>query len=464
LGTDQGRVHILHPLGSEIRLLSSHKDRINSISINAAGTHVASASGDGTVVIVDLWESQKETFAFGNPVNSIAIHPDYPQKDGKYFATCVTNQNLYINTTNYFGHRKKKVVGGEPPVFNCSWAERSSLLAFASTTGVRVFDQENDQPIAFIPRPKGCSDDRKYQCCLCWKSPSILLIGWGDHIQIVEMNLGGSRGATGLMEKFSSSSGSDNSVRVLRSLGRFRLKGFYIAGIAPLNDTIIVLAIPNTPNGETHAPSVSVDDDDSKVISNSQTFEFDGDHPELLIVSSDGDIISSDALPIVGYERLAPKDFSLVYYGPGSSRFQALSAEIVDTDFMYFIISPKDVVIAKVRDVDDHITFFMQKGQYKNALEEAQKFERDLRIHSVRHIQEAFLNHLIAKGSYDEAAAICPNLLQGDPDLWQSWIAAFSEKGQTKALAPYIPTENPRLSYFTYGIVLRDFLVSDHVR
>jgi hypothetical protein len=265
------------------------------------------------------------------------------------------------------------------------------------------------------------------------------------------------------MEKLSSNT-SDSSSRVLRSLGKFRLKGFDIAGIAPLNDTILVLAIPvSTALTQVKETSVSVDDD-SKVISGAQNFEFDeGGHPELLIVSSDGEMISSDALPIIGFEALSPKDYSLVYYGPGSSSFLPMTAEVVDTDFMYFIVSPKDIVVAKVRDVDDHISFFLQKGQYKNALVEAEKFERDLRVHTVRHIEEAYLNHLIAEERFDDAAALCPKLLQDDVELWQSWIAAFSEKGQTKALAPYIPTEKPRLSFFSYGIVLRDFLVSDHV-
>eukprot|EP00475_Leptophrys_vorax_P014855 TRINITY_DN21116_c0_g3_i1.p1 TRINITY_DN21116_c0_g3~~TRINITY_DN21116_c0_g3_i1.p1 ORF type:complete len:697 (-),score=196.17 TRINITY_DN21116_c0_g3_i1:23-2077(-) len=277
------------------------------------------------------------------------------------------------------------------------------------------------------------------------------------------MNIAGNKGPSGFMEKFASSNSVDNSIKILRSLGRFRLKGFHIAGVAPLNDTILVLAIPNPPSGDPKDASVSVDEEEAKMVNNAQNIDIDDwEHPELLIVSMEGDIISSDALPIVGFEKLAPKEFSFVYYGPGSSSFQSLTNEVMDTDFMYFVISPKDVVVAKVRDVDDHIEFYLQKSQFKNALAEAQKFERDLRTHTVRNIQEAYLQHLISTQKFAEAAAICPSLLQGDPDLWHEYIVAFSEKGQIQALAPYIPTENPKLSFYTYGVVLRDYLISDH--
>jgi hypothetical protein len=39
---------------------------------------------------------------------------------------------------------------------------------------------------------------------------------------------------------------------------------------------------------------------------------------------------------------------------------------------LFYIVSPKDIVVARPRDVDDHITWLLQHDKYQPALEAAQ--------------------------------------------------------------------------------------------
>jgi hypothetical protein len=67
--------------------------------------------------------------------------------------------------------------------------------------------------------------------------------------------------------------------------------------------------------------------------------------PELRIVSRTNEEVSSDALTILGFER----------YQPGDYRLDHMAAES-----LFYVVSPKDVVVAKPRDTDDHIAWLLQ--------------------------------------------------------------------------------------------------------
>jgi hypothetical protein len=74
---------------------------------------------------------------------------------------------------------------------------------------------------------------------------------------------------------------------------------------------------------------------------------------------------------------------------------------------------------------------------------------------------EENLNYLFQQGEYEKAAGLCPQLLQGDKELWKRWVLEFYEHRQIHALVEFIPTDNPRLSQATYDFVLRHFVEYD---
>lgn len=462
LGTKKGRVHVLDVNGDEVRILKAHMERVNAVDINRENSHVASCSEDGIAVVFDLWEDQKEVFKFGSNENSavkvISLHSKYPEKDGKVFASVTKAQNLVINSMSYIGHKKFKVPGGELSVSQCLWAPNSNLLAFATRSGVKVFDYEAQIPVTMVPKPKRVADSTLHPCCLSWKSNTRLMIGWSDVVQIIDISPNTSyfNDPTNKISAMSRTSDLDSNqssmssskisksaggLYLLRSSAKFRLEGYVIAGIAPYNEYMAILAIPKS---NSSSESSDIKEDETSISS----------HPEFLIVSDDGEIISCDALPIVGYENLDVNSYKLAAY---------TGDELTsDSDFHYFIVTPKDIVVAKVRTIDDHIEFLLEKGDFKGAYEEATHHQIELRRFQVLEIAEKYLRHLLKERNFTEAASLCPRLFGDNVKLWETWILVFAKEKQCKALAPYVPTGNPRLSDLSYGIILKDFLLTDH--
>jgi hypothetical protein len=64
--------------------------------------------------------------------------------------------------------------------------------------------------------------------------------------------------------------------------------------------------------------------------------------PELRIATMKNDEVCSDALSIRGFEAYRANDYHL---------------EFLPTDNHFYIVSPKDIVVAKPCDLDDHITW-----------------------------------------------------------------------------------------------------------
>ncbi len=91
-------------------------------------------------------------------------------------------------------------------------------------------------------------------------------------------------------------------------------------------------------------------------------------------------------------------------------------------------------------------------------------------------VAQRYLEHLLAEGRFQEAAALCPRLLkarsvknlsllqgssmmlqvrwiemltmrasQGDATAWERWVYLFAQLRQLPVLATHLPTANPRL-------------------
>eukprot|EP00126_Sphaerothecum_destruens_P004711 Sdes_comp18346_c0_seq1m8092 len=111
--------------------------------------------------------------------------------------------------------------------------------------------------------------------------------------------------------------------------------------------------------------------------------------------------------------------------------------------------------------MDDHISFLLQRGNYKDALCEAEKVERELKTHSLLDIGQTYISYLMDSHQYDIAAKVCAGVLKTDAKLWESWIFTFAKLKQLQCIASYIPTKSPLLSSTCYEMVLDHFLRSD---
>ena len=148
--------------------------------------------------------------------------------------------------------------------------------------------------------------------------------------------------------------------------------------------------------------------------------------PDIRVVTYQNTPVSSDALDINGYELCRPRDYNLVYL-PGLD------------EPLFYIVSPKDIILARPRSLDDHITWLMTLGRYKEALDTATVGQHQLTTLTVTDIGHKFLLHLIEVRDFAACAALCPRVLGNDVEQWVAWVARFVSFHQARALAPYIP-------------------------
>ncbi|KAE8726615.1 hypothetical protein F3Y22_tig00006570pilonHSYRG00033 [Hibiscus syriacus] len=89
--------------------------------------------------------------------------------------------------------------------------------------------------------------------------------------------------------------------------------------------------------------------------------------PEVRIVSWNNDELATDSLPVHGFEHYKAMDYSLAH-APFSGSSYAGGQWAAGEEPIYYIVSPKDVVIAKPRDAEDHIIWLLQHGCHEKAL------------------------------------------------------------------------------------------------
>ena len=170
--------------------------------------------------------------------------------------------------------------------------------------------------------------------------------------------------------------------------------------------------------------------------------------PELRIASMRNDEICSDALSIRGFEAYRANDYHLEY---------------LPLENHFYIVSPKDIVVAKPCDLDDHITWLHSRGRFEEAMQAAEGKEFELRSHDMLSIRQKYLADLVESGDFQNAASNCPAILGTDVTLWEKWICTFARIKQLKAISHFIPVDNPRLGRNVYDMVLNEFLQDDYL-
>ncbi|KAG9341613.1 hypothetical protein JZ751_019130 [Albula glossodonta] len=204
---------------------------------------------------------------------------------------------------------------------------------------------------------------------------------------------------------------------------------FYISGLAPLADQLVTLYYV-------------------KENSDQMEEEFRA-RPRLDIIQSlpeSCEEISSDALTVRHFQENECRDYRL---------------EHAEGESLFYIISPKDIVVAKERDQDDHIDWLLDKKKYEEALMAAEISSKNIKRHDVQKIGMAYINHLVERGDYDTAARKCQKVLGKNMELWENEVYRFKTIGQLKAISQYLPRGDLRLRPAIYEMILHEFLKSD---
>ncbi|GMI97211.1 VACUOLAR PROTEIN SORTING 41, vacuolar protein sorting 41, ZIGZAG SUPPRESSOR 2 [Hibiscus trionum] len=433
LGTHDGTVHILDFLGNQVKEFAAHSAAVNDLSFDIEGEYIGSCSDDGSVVLNSLFTDEKLKFEYHRPIKAIALDPDYARKSSRRFVTGGLAGHLYFNTKKWLGYKDQVLHSGEGPIHAVKW--RTSLIAWANDMGVKVYDAANDQRITFIERPRGSPHPEILLPHLVWQDDTLLVIGWGTYVKIAAIRSNLNKGANGTYKRVTMS--NMNQVDIVASFQT----SYYISGIAPFCDSLVVLAyILGEEDGEKEFSSTIP----SRQQGNAQ-------RPEVRIVSWNNDELATDALPVHGFEHYKAKDYSLAH-APFSGSSYAGGQWAAGDEPVYYIVSPKDVIIAKPRDAEDHIAWLLQHGCHEKALAAVEAGQG--RSELLDEVGSRYLDHLIVERKYAEAASLCPKLLRGSATAWERWVFHFAHLRQLPVLVPYMPTENPRLRDTAYEVAL----------
>uniref|UniRef100_A0A8C9G6G6 Vacuolar protein sorting-associated protein 41 homolog n=1 Tax=Pavo cristatus TaxID=9049 RepID=A0A8C9G6G6_PAVCR len=254
--------------------------------------------------------------------------------------------------------------------------------------GVKILDMISKQRITNVPRDDISLRPDMYPCSLCWKDNLTLIIGWGNSVKICSVK-----------ERHASEM-RDLPNRYVEIVFQFDTE-FYISGLAPLCDQLVILSYV-------------------KEISEKTVIIF-------LLQFHHSTELSWDT---------------------GSQESQC---EYSEGESLFYIISPRDVVVAKERDQDDHIDWLLEKKKYEClpnyfAAEMSDKLLRSL----------AYINHLVEKGEYDLAARMQSPF--GNARTFISEFDVFLFKLNDR----YLPRRDPVLKPLIYEMVLHEFLESDY--
>ncbi|QHN98588.1 uncharacterized protein DS421_13g390830 [Arachis hypogaea] len=432
LGTQGGTVHILDFLGNQVKEFAAHASVVNDLSFDIEGEFIGSCSDDGSVVINSLFTDEKMKFEYQRPMKAIALDPEYARNASRRFVAGGLAGHLYLNSKKWLGYRDQVLHTGEGPIHAVTW--RTSLVAWANDAGVKVYDTANDQRITFIERPRGSPRPELLRPHLVWQDDTLLVIGWGTSVKIVSLRTNNHKAANGTYRQVPLS--GMVQVDIMASFQT----GYFISGIAPFGDVLVVLAyIP----GE--------EDENKDFSSTAPSRQGNAQRPEVRIVSWNNDELSTDALPVHGFEHYKAKDYSLAH-APFSGSSYAGGQWAAGDEPLYYIVSPKDVVIAKPRDTEDHIAWLLQHGWHEKALAAVESGQG--RSELLDEVGSRYLDHLIVERKYGEAASLCPKLLRGSASAWERWVFHFAHLRQLPVLVPYMPTENPRLRDTAYEVAL----------
>ncbi|XP_014884004.1 vacuolar protein sorting-associated protein 41 homolog isoform X1 [Poecilia latipinna] len=419
LGTHFGKVFLLDIQGNATQKYDVSSVKINQISLDESGENVGICSEDGKVQVFGLYTREGFHESFDCPVKVVALHPQFSRSNYKQFVT--GGNKLLLYEKNWLNRWKTQVLHeGEGTITNVKW--RANLIAWANNLGVKIYDFSTKQRITNVLRDNVSLRPDMYPCSLCWKDDTTLIIGWGTSIKICVVKERKPTEMRDLPSRYV-------EIVDLSKVSAFETE-FFICGLAPLADQLVTLFFVQDPTN--------------------QMDEEDRARPRLDIIQAlpeSCEEISSDALSVRFYQDNECRDYRL---------------EHSEGESLFYIISPKDIVVAKERDQDDHIDWLLAKKKYEEALMAAEISFKNIKRHDVQRIGMAYINHLVENRDFNAAARKCQKVLGKNMELWENEVYRFKNIGQLKAISQYLPRGDLRLRPAIYEMILHDFLKTDY--
>lgn len=373
----------------------------------------------------------------GQPVNAIALETlDFPNAASlsNSAATTTNPQSSSSSSTRRFiagdtrlqlyersflkGLRPQVLSEAEGHVVAIAWC--GQFCAWASALGVRVYDLHERCSLGMIKWEEPTEADggriTDYRCNLRWATASTLLIGWVDTIRVCVIR---KRNATEVAR-------TGQPGWIVDPVATFQTD-FFVCGLAPLvaGDQIIVLGQlkeRDEATGDWQRPIVCV----------------------MQYTSCTYLAICTSSITMRGFEVYRPRDYHL---------------ECLDDEHTYFIVAPKDLIVATLCEYDDRIQWLINHRKFDEAL-------TAIAEHGGRYSQVSvarlYIDHLLLADRFEQAAQACRCWFGSDRAVWEEEVYKFVSRKQLRCLRAYLPRPTEcQLSPHIYEMVLYEYLKCD---
>lgn len=419
LGMHSGAIHILDHQGNNIKELRLHIQTVYQISIDEKGDHFASCSSDGKVLVHGLYShDNNQLLTFDRAVGAVAIDPNfYRSGTGRRFIT--GNDKVLLHEKSFLSRYKITILHqGEGLTRNISWKGR--FAAWATDLTIIVYDMHVLNIISMIRKdPDPLLKSELHRCCLSWQEERTLLLGWADRVKVCHIK---ERDPKLVQLDPRQKDLPDNYVEIVSMFQT----DFYVCGLAALcSGSIVALTVLKSGEEAT-----------------------EGSRPQFRVLEPHMDDFgeqSSDILSVRGFRAYRCSDYRL---------------ESLPEEGLFFVVSPKDVIVAKPRDEDDHLAWLLDHQRFEEALTVA-LCSRDLKRHTLLDVGKRYLDQLVKQECYAKAAEVCLAVFGTERQLWEAEVFRFAQLHQLRSLAPVLPRGTHRLGPTTYEMVLNEFLQLD---
>ncbi|KAH8400621.1 hypothetical protein KR222_008734, partial [Zaprionus bogoriensis] len=416
-GTFRGRVYLLDHQGNSVESNLSNGDRhshsvaVNHIDVDPKGEYVATCSDDGRVNISGLFSCENnQNLTFGKFIKTVALDPEVKSGVRRFI---VGDDKLTLYERNLLQRLKPtELCAVEGSVLSICW--QGNFVAWASHLGVRVYDLNERCSLGLMKwEVPAQARLENFRCHLRWSNSNTLIIGWVDTIRIcVIRKRNPLEIPAGNLPGF-----------VVDPVSTFQTS-FNICGLAPLTaNQLVVLG---------HRKDRSAN--------------YKALRPVLCVIEykmNSCEEVCTDSLSLRGFEEYTVNDYSL---------------GCILEENRYFIVAPKDIVVASLIETDDRVEWLVKHNKFEEAME-ISTHGGSLPLISVARL---YINHLLTLKQYEDAAKLCLRVLGNNKTLWEEEVFKFVNCQQLRCVSAYLPTsEDCKLNPHVYELVLYEFLKFD---
>ncbi|GJJ10532.1 hypothetical protein Clacol_004759 [Clathrus columnatus] len=433
-GTHSGLLHIVNYTGDRIRSFKPHGASINDISIDSTENFIGTASIDGGVSVNSMSNSDSYSFDIRRPVQTIALDPQFAKNSSRMFVCGGLAGNLIIYERGWLGYKDRVLHSGEGPIWTSKW--QGNLIAWANDLGVKIYDQEYQARITYIDRPKGSPRPDLFKCSLSWQDDSTLLIAWADYIKVARIR---ARPRT--------APGSSSLPPLYAEVTAAFQLDCMISGIVPHpTPSSSTISVSNAPKSFlVLAYTVSDKVINEVTVDRSEQTRKAASRPELRIITRRGEELSSDELSLPGYPLFQCNDYCLV-------QAEGFSGQC------HVVLSPKNIVLVRLRDKKDHVNWLIERKRFEEALDIAESLKDEGVEIDANAIGQQYIEYTFTEGKYDKAAHLCPKVFGQNALLWEKWVFRFAQHHQLETVIPYVPTDTLQLNHLVYEMILAHYL------